>query len=225
MNLLFLFLTLLSFAEARTNPRAGSQDHYKSFAELTSANVRGRDYQIEIAKRPSPYLVMSFHGGEIEPGSTELARELAQDRYSFYSFIGIKNNERDAVSFTSSDLHLTSTRFDDPELLGMARDAQFSIALHGFGGTEADFCVGGASVTQRKNLVKILSEKFPSLRSCELCCPPYNGTSLKNPVNASREAGVQIEIGPSVRKRILSDSEFKTSLAEALELLFIGPKS
>lgn len=225
MKSIFLFFVLFSVAEARTNPRAGSQDHYKSFAELTSTNVKGSDYQIEIAKRPSPYLVMAFHGGEIEPGSTELARELAQDRYSYYSFIGIKNNERDALSFTSSDLHLTSARFDDPELLGMARDAQFSIALHGFGGTEADFCVGGASVSQRKNLVKILSEKFPSLRSCELCCPPYNGTSLKNPVNASREAGVQIEMSPAVRKRILSDSEFKTSLAQTLEILFIGPRN
>ena len=58
---------------------------------------------------------MAPHGGSIEQGTTELTKALAdKGNYDYYSFEGIrpKNN---------SELHVTSTHYDDPTLNQMIK--------------------------------------------------------------------------------------------------------
>lgn len=200
---------------ALARPVPGSQDHYRSFSELAAANVEGKDYSIVTRDNPSRILVMSFHGGLIEPGTTELTALISGDLFDFYTFMGNKNDELHEESLTAADLHLTSARFDEPRLMSMTEESDFCVGLHGFGGREADFCVGGANESERKRLVESLSARFPELRSCELCCPPYNGVSAKNPVNKCSRGGIQVEMSPKVRRAILQDQAFRKDLADS----------
>jgi poly-gamma-glutamate hydrolase-like protein len=50
------------------------------------------------------------HGGGIEPGTSELADAIAASDLSFYTFEGLKPSG-------NTDLHITSTRFDEPMCL------------------------------------------------------------------------------------------------------------
>lgn len=211
-NILLLSLLLISCARLR----AGSQGHFQNFAELAAHKKQGTDYDFEIQRTSSPVLVMAFHGGLIEPGTTELGKALGQYGFNFYSFVGLTQEEMDAPTLTCADVHLTSARFDEPQLQALTAKAQACVTLHGFGGVEADFCVGGASEEKRRALSALLAREFPDLRSCELCCPPFNGTSAKNPANQCRVWGVQIEMSPQVRKTILTNEAFKKRLAKVL---------
>lgn len=210
-----LFVSLLIFS--CSHYKAGDQDHFQSFTEMAKKNKEGLDYEIKYKERLSKILVSAFHGGFVEPGSTELADEITKDKYDYYTFKALKPGEVHEPSLTSSTLHITSTRFDEPKMMSMIKDKDFCLSLHGFGGKEADFCVGGANAEKRKELVAHLAKAFPHLKSCELCCPPFNGTSSKNPINKCQNQGVQVEMSPSVRKRILADQIFKKELAQSFE--------
>lgn len=217
----YLFLTLIFLGNAWARPVPGEQDHYRNFSELQAANTEGKDYSILIRDTSSKILVMAFHGGLIEPGTTELADMISGDDFDFYSFSGNKNEELHEASLTAADLHLTAARFDEPKLMSMVTQAEFCVGLHGFGGAEADFCVGGGNAAERKRLVETLSKKFPDLKACDLCCPPYNGIATKNPVNKCLNGGVQVEMSPKVRRKILSDRDFRSFLAQTYrEYLF-----
>jgi phage replication-related protein YjqB (UPF0714/DUF867 family) len=208
MKLFALTLLVSLSAFGQKNPRAGSQDHYANFSELAAKNVEGTDYEIVIKNNKSNILVMSFHGGFIEPGTTELGEAVSSDKFDFYTFKALKNDETDGPSATSSLLHLTSAHFDEPHLMKLTTTADFCLGLHGFGGREADFCVGGGNSEQRKILVQKFSKAFPDLKTCELCCDPFNGVSAKNPINKCKLQGVQVEMSPKVRKKILRDGDF-----------------
>lgn len=215
---MFIILLLTSLtAFAQKVPRSGSQDHYANFSELAAKNIEGTDYNISIKKNGSGILVMTFHGGFIEPGTTELGSAIAGRTFDFYTFTALKRGEMDEPSLTSSTLHLTSAHFDEPQLMKLVTEKDFCLGIHGFGGEEADFCVGGGNSEQRKVLVQKLSKAFPELKSCELCCNPFNGVSIKNPINKCRLQGVQVEMSPKVRKKILADGEFLGSLSKEFQ--------
>ena len=217
MKYIGLLLLLPGFLFAQIH--AGSQDHYKSFTELAQKNVEGTDYRITVRNNNSKLLIAAFHGGYIEPGTTELGAAIAGDQFNFYTFEALKPGEMDEPSLTSSSLHLTSTNFDEPKLHQMVSDQDFCMGIHGFGGEEADFCVGGGNKEQRTALVSSLSRAFPDLVSCELCCPPYNGTSKKNPINQCKQQGVQVEMSPAVRRKILADKQFTNTVADVFRAL------
>lgn len=217
MNLFALILLASLSAFAQKNPRAGSQDHYANFSELAAKNTAGVDYEIITKKNNSNILVMSFHGGFIEPGTTELGDAVTSDKYDFYTFKALKNDETDGPSATSSLLHLTSAHFDEPKLMSLVSVADFCLGLHGFGGNEADFCVGGGNSDQRKFLVQKFTKAFPDLKTCELCCDPFNGVSAKNPINKCKLQGVQVEMSPKVRKKLLADKEFMGTLSKEFQ--------
>jgi phage replication-related protein YjqB (UPF0714/DUF867 family) len=219
----FIFLLITVTAGAQVI-KPGSQDHYQNFAEIAQKNKEGRDYLIEVSDRESGILVMAFHGGFIEPGTTELAKAIAGAELSFYGFSGLIEKETDEASYTSSLLHLTSARFDEPKLMSLTKKKEFCLAIHGFGGAEGDFCVGGANAEQRKIITEQLSKAFPDFKSCELCCNPFNGTSLENPVNHCLKRGVQIELSPGLRRKILKDSEFKNEIGMVLRKILTERK-
>lgn len=212
-TILFLSLVFISLSCTHPQSKVGSQDHYQNFASMQKENTEGVDYSITLKNTNSNILVMAFHGGFTESGTTELGAAITKNDFDFYAFSALKPGKMHAPSFTSSTLHITSTRFDDPKLIEMLPEKDFCLGLHGFGGDEADFCIGGANEKARASLVSLLTKKFPDLKSCELCCSPFNGVSLKNPINRCKNKGVQVEMSPKVRKKILADQTFLDKLA------------
>jgi phage replication-related protein YjqB (UPF0714/DUF867 family) len=181
-----------------------------SFKELSSLKKEGLDFEIKLRTGTTQSLVMAIHGGTIEPGTSELAVATAGEKHSYYSFTGLVD---DYVG-----LHLTSTEFDEPRLLVLTQQAKNCLGLHGLKDDQIDFCIGGANAEKRKRYLKLLSEKFPKWRACELCCPPNLGTSSKNIVNKCQFSGVQIEMGSTLRLELKQNSAFMKELSTLLSL-------
>lgn len=81
-------------------------DKYATFSLLAESMREGRDFRRRRRKRRVATAVIAPHGGGIEPGTSEVADAVAADDFSFYAFEGIKSK--------NGDLHITSTRFDEP---------------------------------------------------------------------------------------------------------------
>ncbi len=189
---------------------SASAQKISSFKELLSQKKEGKDFEIKIRVGSVDTLVMAIHGGSIESGTTELADAIAAEKFSFYSFTGLADDYL--------GLHLTSTDFDEPRLSELTQISKNCLSLHGLKDDEADFCIGGANAAKRKALVGLLSQKFPKWRTCELCCPPNSGTSMKNVVNRCKLPGVQIEMGRSLRLELQTNTAFFKDLSKILHL-------
>ncbi len=99
-------------------------DKYRNFAELSRNETSGVDYSILIRQAKPAFAIVAPHGGGIEPGTSELADAIAANEFSFYSFEGLKSSG-------NTDLHITSTRFDEPMCLTVIRHTDLVVTLHG----------------------------------------------------------------------------------------------
>jgi phage replication-related protein YjqB (UPF0714/DUF867 family) len=100
-------------------------DKYCDFAQLSQYEIEGTDYIIGVQNRNTGLLVVSIHGGGIEPGTSELASMIAGNEHSWYDFNGIKQ------ASNYQNLHITSTRFDEPLLLHQLPSHKMVLAIHG----------------------------------------------------------------------------------------------
>lgn len=80
--------------------------------------MKGVDYEIRSKIVPSSIVVvLAIHGGGIEPGTSELANQIGNEgNYTLYGFDGMKSSG-------NSDLHITSTRFDEPLCLNLVQNS------------------------------------------------------------------------------------------------------
>ncbi|HEX3027446.1 MAG TPA: poly-gamma-glutamate hydrolase family protein, partial [Clostridia bacterium] len=95
------------------------------------------DFTIESNDAGSDVLIMAIHGGKIEPGTTELARNLSRKyNYNYYSFVGKKSNH-------NASLHITSTDFREPKAIEMSARSSATISIHGCAGSNQFTYIGG----------------------------------------------------------------------------------
>lgn len=132
-------------------------DLYANYAELEGVELEGVDYT-RTAVAPAGYTVASIaiHGGGIEDGAGELAREVADGgkRFAFYEFAGIKTSDPD-----NADLHITSTNFDEPLCVALVAASQRTLSFHGFTGTTGveETAVGGLDGPLKDWVIRSLS--------------------------------------------------------------------
>ncbi len=168
---------------------------YRSFADLAAAQHRGRDFEIEIRRRPSsPVAVVAPHGGRIEDGTSEIARAIAADDLNLYLLEGLR------PSLNYRALHLTSHCFDEPECLELLRHCPFVVAIHGCAGRDQRVLLGGLDVALKERIAAALAaaslvafgddHAFPGLRPDNVCN------------RGARGQGVQIEITHPLRRSI-----------------------
>jgi phage replication-related protein YjqB (UPF0714/DUF867 family) len=165
---------------------------YTSFAELSTHQVRGRDFEIDVIRRPeSGIAVIAPHGGGIENGTSEIARAIAADRFNLYLFEGLRSSGNYAA------LHLTSHFFDEPECLALIARCPVVIAIHGCKGVEHQVLLGG----RHRQLADRLSE---ALRAANVANKtdghPFPGVEPRNICNRGPTGrGVQLEITTALR--------------------------
>ncbi len=112
-------------------------DRFDSFLELARHRRAGVDYRVRAVERASAAaLIVAPHGGEIEVGTSEIARLLAGREHSLFCFEALH------PCATRHELHVTSHRFDHPQCLTLASRARVAIAIHGCVG-ESHVYVGG----------------------------------------------------------------------------------
>lgn len=168
-------------------------DLYASFHELT-AHENPRNYHIDYLERNSEMVILAIHGGGIETGTSELARGIAGEEYSYYLFEGnkVKNN--------TPSLHITSTHFDEENCVRLVSKSNIALSIHGMKGSGNKTFVGGRNTLLKKQITETLNYAgFPAK------IVPDNhrlsGLQKENICNRTKKGmGVQLEIEAGLRK-------------------------
>src|SRR4051812_3876317 len=170
-------------------------DKYVNFADLTAHEPTGA-YRISKAEPAGAKVAhIAIHGGAIEPGTTQLAFHAADAGiHTYYSFEGIKSSG-------NSDLHITSTHFDEPQAISLVSGADYTVSWHGAAnptsGATAMTYIGGLDA----NLAAQIETSLKSVgfvASVTATPPELNANSPGNITNKnSRGMGVQLELTKS----------------------------
>ena len=165
---------------------------FQSFYELSGMEHK-RHYHITAQERGSRFLIFTPHGGGIEPGASELTRAIAGSDLSCYIFEGVLLEGND-------ELHITSTRFDEPKGLQMIAAADIVVTIHGCGSRRKKVFVGG--------LHELLVERFVSAFQAagfqaEIGLSPISGRNPRNICNRGKAGkGVQLEFSEGLRREL-----------------------
>ncbi|WP_270912317.1 poly-gamma-glutamate hydrolase family protein [Staphylococcus saprophyticus] len=182
-------------------------DTYKSMTELIRKHDKTSDYMFEVGYRNSDTLITAIHGGGIEAGTTELAlltSELSNSNY--FSFKGLK-------AYGNTELHVTSTNYDNPLLLTLNQNADKTIAIHGYSGTEKNTFIGGNDKQLVTLITQYLKEKGFYV---EIAPTRIGGSKESNITNKNkRGVGVQLELSTSLRKALFEGSDFSKKNRES----------
>jgi len=168
-----------------------NRSKYHNFFEL--ANESSGHFQIKHAQRGSDIIILTPHGGGIEPGTSEVVKALAGQQFSFYCFEGIRQDGNDA-------LHITSTRFDEPVGRSMAANAETVLAVHGCGDKKDRLYLGGLDEEWISHFMSAFQKAgFPAERG-------FGHISGKNPRNicnlGRKRKGVQFELSEGLRRKM-----------------------
>jgi phage replication-related protein YjqB (UPF0714/DUF867 family) len=169
-------------------------DKYPNFAALARHERVGTDYGISVRLSLAAFTLVAPHGGGIEPGTSEIAVAIAADALSCYTFDGLKSSG-------NSDLHITSTRFDEPICVALISRTDIVVTIHGeestedgegvfVGGRDTDLgdAIGRELARNGFDVRKHPEEKLQGLKRANLCNRGAFG------------AGVQLELSRAVRK-------------------------
>jgi phage replication-related protein YjqB (UPF0714/DUF867 family) len=181
---------------------------YRNFDELTQQEIEGKDYQIKFRLRDDRVVIMAPHGGKIEPTTSMIAKAIAGENYSFYSFEGLKEKG-------NGILHIESHLFNEPRGLQAAQKADVVITVHGqLDHKEGFIMVGGLQVDLRSEIRRRLEEAGFQTRT-----PPagLQGTDPENICNRGRlKGGVQLEVSRKERDSLRTDQGRLTAFAAAI---------
>lgn len=185
---------------------------------------RGRDYSTTIIQQGADVVVVSFHGGGIEAGSSELATEVADKfGWSHYSFTAHPTSSCLGGQSVFARMHITATNFDDPEAVSLVTSHKKAIAIHGYsnsrGNSKGTICVGGANSAQGAEFINYMGQHKASAAGYSLtpvnaaagkssACSGLTGTASKNLVNrtAAGQGGLQLEMSDALKVDLLNQS-------------------
>ncbi len=170
-------------------------DKYRNFHELSSGERVGVDFRICIHHRLVRVAIIAPHGGKIEWGTSEIAAAIAGDAYSLYCFEGMKPQG-------NRNLHITSTRFDEPKCVNLISACDLVVAVHGCQGNDQTVYLGGLDKTLRNAICDQL--KGIGVTTSIHSNPYLQGVSQDNICNRGRRRrGVQLEISKGLRTVLL----------------------
>jgi phage replication-related protein YjqB (UPF0714/DUF867 family) len=187
-------------------------DQYQSFAALASREKEGVHYRIRLAPRPSPVAVLAPHGGYIEPGTSEAAHEIAGESFSLYCFESLSLRAR------GDGLHITSTRFDEPQALRLVEASHIVVGVHGRkdGADDASIWVGGLHEPLRDAISAALHSSGFRAKSVG-DGHPLAGRDPMNICNRGRgRAGVQLELPRALRMSFAQETARRRAFGETV---------
>ncbi|WP_406420910.1 poly-gamma-glutamate hydrolase family protein [Streptomyces sp. NBC_00842] len=151
------------------------------------------DY-VDRARIGATWAAIAIHGGGIEGGSGEMAREISRGggRMAYYEFAGLKSSG-------NTDLHVTSTNFDEPMAIAMVAGVRRCLSFHGYVGTDGvpETAIGGLDT----DLVARLTSSLTRAGFLVTTAPSeIAGTDPLNICNrTATSAGVQLELSRALR--------------------------
>jgi phage replication-related protein YjqB (UPF0714/DUF867 family) len=190
---------------------------YTTFTELSRHEMEDRDYRIHLRLGTSGIAVVAPHGGLIERGTLPIAKAVAGEEHTFYSFEGIKPTLK-----ANRALHVPSNNFDEPRALQAVAEAHRVITLHGAKGTEEAVYAGGLDFELRMDVLRTL--KAAGFRADHDPSPTRQGRGPTNICNRGKTGmGLQLELTFALRKRLfgqLDDNGVRQPTGLFHELVF-----
>ena len=182
-------------------------DKYANFANLSQSEPVG-SFRIEIRPTGSSVVLIAPHAGKIEPGTSEICRSIAGNDLTYYLFEGCKQSG-------NRDLHITSSRFDEPQALAVAAGAQIIVTVHGQSGTDRFVNVGGLADELCASIINSLVDAgFSANRQNN---PMLQGREPSNICNCGTSGkGVQLEISRCLRDALVADPELLSEFTAAV---------
>lgn len=172
------------------------QKPYRTMQELAFKEREGVDFTRTFVDRNSSVVIVAPHGGNLEPGTSEIAERLADANLSVYCFNSLKPQ-------TDESLHITSRLFDCLYCEQLVTKSEHVLTVHGCRGDFEAVFVGG----KNRELGYELSRRFreealiPSVPD-----PVYFGRDPKNICNrGSSGFGIQLEITTALRDRLVGE--------------------
>jgi phage replication-related protein YjqB (UPF0714/DUF867 family) len=181
-------------------------DMFNNYAELSAVYVEGTDYRVTLTKKIKDIGITAYHGGGIEIGSTELMQYIYEKKttWSWYGFEGL-------LSADNSNLHITSTHYDEPRGMDFVSYVNRAVSLHGASGTDPITYIGGMDVITKAFIKSRLEAKGFVVTSASTESG-IAGETVENFVNRPPKGGVQLEMSTQLRKSFfLNDDWSKTA--------------
>ncbi len=184
------------------------KDTYKDFKSLSSVEKENSDFQLFINNTGSRIAIIAIHGGDIEPGTSEIAKSIASEDLTCYCFEGIKNKENKKY------LHITSTKFDEPNCIEICKKSTTIVTIHGADGNGKIVYVGGCNKLKHRIIKKLKNDDFDAREDIT----NHSGRSNKNICNKGLlKKGLQLEISNGLRKKMFrglkrNDRKFTTEI-------------
>jgi phage replication-related protein YjqB (UPF0714/DUF867 family) len=177
----------------------------RSYQEvLDRGYIPNRDFRVVVGNLENidRCLLIAPHGGAIEPGTTEIMHAVADlGGWAFYHFDGtLRRRNKDR-------LHITSTRFDEPQLTTLLTNTRFVMSFHGqSGSTHRTIYVGGLYKRGRRVLLDALNADLEpiSMHAVDATrarhAEEIKGASPRNITNQGQlRTGVQLEFSRGAR--------------------------
>ncbi|QQC88150.1 poly-gamma-glutamate hydrolase family protein [Streptomyces alfalfae] len=170
-------------------------DLYGDWAELAAAEVDGVDYRIRSTDPAGASLAsIAIHGGGIEAGSGEMAREVAGTWLRYYELDGMKSSG-------NGDLHITSTNYDEPRALALVTTARGCLSFHGY--QDDDRLLSTTAIGGRDTA--LAARAAGELRAAGFTVTAATGDIAgTNPANICNRtlsgSGVQLEMSQALRR-------------------------
>src|SRR5699024_5500366 len=203
--------TVKSTTETGTNTQNATrkQDYYKSMTELYNDTKEGIDWKKDTRDVGKSVLIVAPHGGNIEQGTAELTKLVSNNGdFDYFSFEAIRPSN-------NTQLHVTSTNYDDATLHDMIQDRTATISIHGAQGEEQLVYLGGYQSPLRDAIQSQLERKGFVVK-----IPPeyLGGLSNANFINKVEEStGVQLELTTALRKAFFKDGDASTASRKKIE--------
>lgn len=182
---------------------------YTSYAALAAAETEGADYERRtVAVTGATWTSIAIHGGGIEAGSGEMAREVGLNLMTHYEFAGIKNSGNGA-------LHITSTLFDEPNCVALVTPSRRTLSFHGYTGTDglAETAIGGLDTT----MVARVRDALQGAGFRVVTAPSeIAGTDPANICNENAiSAGVQLEMSAALRASFFPNGDTSRAMRDS----------
>ena len=167
-------------------------DRYPDFLALSQAEHEGHDFRVLTVRRDARFVIVAPHGGNIEPGTSEIAQALAEDDHACYVFEGLKY-------YGNGALHITSARFDEPRCIALLQAAHTAITVHGESSETQHVYLGGLDTNLKAHLEAALRASDFSVAVHSN--PKMHGVHPSNICNRAQSGrGVQLEIARGLRE-------------------------
>jgi phage replication-related protein YjqB (UPF0714/DUF867 family) len=188
-------------------------DKYANFEQLKASELNG-SFRIEVRSLGTGVALIAPHAGKIELGTSEMCKSVASDDITYYLFEGQKTKG-------NQDLHITSSNFDEPKGMGIAKSAKVVVTFHGQRGTNYFVNVGGLAGSLCKSMIDALNAAgFPASKHSKLKLQGRNPNNICN--RGSSGQGIQLEVSCALREFLIHNHHAMARFSSTVRAVLAG---